>query len=162
MGTPTTRAIVCGRWGHRPLGPFVLCTTAQRLAKTAGQCSGSRRLSGEAYRSTEPGGRATLSPIREQKLTAPDFLITLLQNTVMALQPWRQATVTRIENITGNTRSFFLKVPGDDPFDFKPGQFITLDLPIDEKPNRRWRSYSIASWPETPLSTVTIKEYPFL
>ena len=33
-------------------------------------------------------------------------------------------------------------------FDFKPGQFVTIDLPIHEKPNKRWRSYSIASWPD--------------
>jgi CDP-4-dehydro-6-deoxyglucose reductase len=33
-------------------------------------------------------------------------------------------------------------------FDFIPGQFVTLDLPIHEKPNKRWRSYSIASWPD--------------
>jgi CDP-4-dehydro-6-deoxyglucose reductase len=28
------------------------------------------------------------------------------------------------------------------------GQFVTLDLPIHEKPNKRIRSYSIASWPD--------------
>lgn len=33
-------------------------------------------------------------------------------------------------------------------FDFKPGQFVTLDLPIHEKANKRWRSYSIASAPD--------------
>jgi CDP-4-dehydro-6-deoxyglucose reductase len=33
-------------------------------------------------------------------------------------------------------------------FDFKPGQFVTLDLPIHEKKNKRWRSYSIASHPD--------------
>lgn len=33
-------------------------------------------------------------------------------------------------------------------FDFAPGQFVTIDLPIHEKPNKRWRSYSIASWPD--------------
>ncbi|MEO6582698.1 MAG: FAD-dependent oxidoreductase, partial [Ferruginibacter sp.] len=33
-------------------------------------------------------------------------------------------------------------------FTFKPGQFVTIDLPIHEKPNKRWRSYSIASWPD--------------
>lgn len=33
-------------------------------------------------------------------------------------------------------------------FDFIPGQFVTFDLPIHEKPNKRWRSYSIASWPD--------------
>ena len=33
-------------------------------------------------------------------------------------------------------------------FSFKPGQFVTLDLPIADKPNKRWRSYSIASHPD--------------
>jgi NAD(P)H-flavin reductase len=37
---------------------------------------------------------------------------------------------------------------GDNFFDFKPGQFVTLDLPIDTRPTRRYRSYSIASWPD--------------
>ncbi len=34
------------------------------------------------------------------------------------------------------------------PLSFKPGQFVTLDLPIHEQRNRRWRSYSIASMPD--------------
>lgn len=66
----------------------------------------------------------------------------------MALQPWRIGIVTRIENETYNTRRFWIKVPELESFDFVPGQFVTLDLPIHEKPNRRWRSYSIASWPD--------------
>lgn len=33
-------------------------------------------------------------------------------------------------------------------FNFIPGQFVTLDLPIHEKKNKRWRSYSIASFPD--------------
>jgi CDP-4-dehydro-6-deoxyglucose reductase len=41
-----------------------------------------------------------------------------------------------------------MQLPELDRFDFKPGQFVTLDLPIHEKPNKRWRSYSIASWPD--------------
>lgn len=66
----------------------------------------------------------------------------------MALQPWRTGIVTRIENETYNTRRFWIKVPELERFDFAPGQFVTLDLPIHEKPNKRWRSYSIASWPD--------------
>ncbi|RYY89934.1 MAG: FAD-dependent oxidoreductase [Chitinophagaceae bacterium] len=66
----------------------------------------------------------------------------------MPLQPWRKGIVTRIEEETWNTRRFWVKVPEVDNFDFLPGQFVTLDLPIHEKPNRRWRSYSIASWPD--------------
>ena len=65
----------------------------------------------------------------------------------MALQPWRKAVVTRIEEEADSTRRFYMQVPGLETFDFKPGQFITLDLPIHEKPAKRWRSYSIASWP---------------
>ncbi len=66
----------------------------------------------------------------------------------MALQPWRKGIVTRIENETYNTRRFWIQIPELESFDFAPGQFVTLDLPIHEKPNKRWRSYSIASWPD--------------
>ncbi len=35
-----------------------------------------------------------------------------------------------------------------DSFDFKAGQFVTMDLPIGEKRRDRWRSYSIANAPD--------------
>ncbi len=66
----------------------------------------------------------------------------------MALEPWRTGTVIRIEDATYNTKRFFIKVNELELFDFKPGQFVTLDLPIHEQKNKRWRSYSIASWPD--------------
>jgi glycine betaine catabolism B len=66
----------------------------------------------------------------------------------MALQPWRKGIITRIENETLNTKRFWIQVPELEIFDFKPGQFVTLDLPIHEKLNKRVRSYSIASWPD--------------
>jgi CDP-4-dehydro-6-deoxyglucose reductase len=66
----------------------------------------------------------------------------------MALQPWLKGKVIRIEDSAPNTRSFFIEIPELEQFDFKPGQFVTLDLPIHEKPNKRLRSYSIASWPD--------------
>lgn len=66
----------------------------------------------------------------------------------MAAQPWRTGTVIRIEDETYNTRRFFIKVNELESFDFKPGQFVTFDLPIHEHINKRWRSYSIASWPD--------------
>jgi ferredoxin-NADP reductase len=65
----------------------------------------------------------------------------------MALQPWQTGKVIRIENETISTRRFFIQLEEAAAFNFKPGQFVTLDLPIHEKPNKRWRSYSIASWP---------------
>jgi CDP-4-dehydro-6-deoxyglucose reductase len=66
----------------------------------------------------------------------------------MALLPWRKGKVIRIENETTVTKRYFIEVPELDVFDFIPGQFVTLDLPIHEKANKRLRSYSIASWPD--------------
>jgi len=66
----------------------------------------------------------------------------------MALQPWRKGIVVRIEDATYNTRRFWIQIPELSSFDFIPGQFVTLDLPISDKPNKRWRSYSIASTPD--------------
>lgn len=64
------------------------------------------------------------------------------------LQPWRTGKIIRLKDETLSTRRFWIEVPEVAQFDFKPGQFVTLDLPIHEKPNKRWRSYSIASWPD--------------
>ena len=66
----------------------------------------------------------------------------------MALLPWRTGIVIRIEDETPVTKRYWIKVPELTSFDFIPGQFVTLDLPIHEKTNKRWRSYSIASWPD--------------
>ncbi len=65
------------------------------------------------------------------------------------IQPWQTATVIRIEEVTHNTRRYWVQVDSREPFDFRAGQFVTLDLPIHEKRNKRWRSYSIASPPES-------------
>jgi ferredoxin-NADP reductase len=63
-------------------------------------------------------------------------------------EPWRTGRFTRIEKITEATWRFWIEIPEVEKFDFKPGQFVTLDLPIADKPNKRWRSYSIASHPD--------------
>lgn len=63
-------------------------------------------------------------------------------------QPWRTGKVIRIEDETSSTKRFWIEVADMESFDFKPGQFVTLDLPIHEKPAKRMRSYSIASWPD--------------
>ncbi|MBL7766764.1 MAG: oxidoreductase [Chitinophagaceae bacterium] len=62
---------------------------------------------------------------------------------------WQTGKVVSIIDETHNTRRFFIETPSSEPFVFKPGQFVTLDLPIHEKKNKRWRSYSIASAPDT-------------
>jgi ferredoxin-NADP reductase len=65
----------------------------------------------------------------------------------MALQPWRKGMITHIVQETYNTRRFWIQIPELDRFDFIPGQFVTLDLPIAASINKRLRSYSIASAP---------------
>lgn len=64
------------------------------------------------------------------------------------LEPWKIGKVIRIENETHSTRRFWIEIPEMQKFDFVPGQFVTLDLPIHEQKNKRWRSYSIASAPD--------------
>jgi CDP-4-dehydro-6-deoxyglucose reductase len=63
------------------------------------------------------------------------------------LAPWITGKVIQITDETSTTRRFWIEIPELTVFDFKPGQFITVDLPIHEKANKRLRSYSIASWP---------------
>src|SRR5215831_16547641 len=63
-------------------------------------------------------------------------------------EPWRTGKVIKIENVAEATRRFWIQIPELECFDFKPGQFVTLDLPIHEKLPRRMRSYSIASAPD--------------
>lgn len=66
----------------------------------------------------------------------------------MALDKWNRAVVLHVIDETENTKRFFFSVPELEIFQFRPGQFVTFDLPIHEKKNKRWRSYSIASAPD--------------
>ncbi|QQS29992.1 MAG: oxidoreductase [Sphingobacteriales bacterium] len=61
---------------------------------------------------------------------------------------WNEGEIVDIQPEAPGTKRFFVKVPEFEAIDFKPGQFMTFDLPIHEKRNRRWRSYSIASAPD--------------
>jgi ferredoxin-NADP reductase len=60
---------------------------------------------------------------------------------------WYEAPIKKITTIAPDVKCFFLDMTDVENFDFKAGQFITLDLPIGEKRLQRWRSYSIASAP---------------
>ncbi len=63
------------------------------------------------------------------------------------LPEWKTGKVIDIVDETASTKKFFIEIQGVTDFQFHPGQFITLDLPIHEQKNKRWRSYSIASAP---------------
>jgi len=58
---------------------------------------------------------------------------------------WYTSQVVKIADEGPQTKRFWLDMP--ETFSFLPGQFITADLPIHEKRNKRWRSYSIANLP---------------
>lgn len=62
----------------------------------------------------------------------------------MAYQ-YYESTITHIVNESDLVKRFYFKVPDHIPFQFSPGQFIMLNLPIDSKFTNR--SYSIASPP---------------
>jgi len=60
---------------------------------------------------------------------------------------WNEAKVIKILDETASTKRFWLEPIDDGACEFIPGQFITLDLPIHETRQKRWRSYSIANPP---------------
>lgn len=61
---------------------------------------------------------------------------------------WYNSKVIRIVAESPTTKRFWLEIEEEDSFDFKAGQFVTMDLPIHKKRLQRWRSYSIANAPE--------------
>ncbi len=61
---------------------------------------------------------------------------------------WFEGEISKIIDVTSTVRRFFLEVKEVSSFDFIPGQFVTVDLPISEKRLGRWRSYSIANAPD--------------
>jgi ferredoxin-NADP reductase len=74
---------------------------------------------------------------------------------------WHNAIVSRIEDESLFVKRFFLSIENIEAFSFLPGQFITLDLPISEKRQHRWRSYSIANAPDggNTLELCIVRKY---
>lgn len=61
---------------------------------------------------------------------------------------WKTAKVISINDLSQTVREIILDIQGEQNFDFKPGQFITFDLPIGDKRLERWRSYSLVNAPD--------------
>jgi CDP-4-dehydro-6-deoxyglucose reductase len=61
---------------------------------------------------------------------------------------WYDSKVIKIEDASSTTKRFWVKVETEEVFDFRAGQFVTMDLPISDKRLKRWRSYSIANEPD--------------
>jgi len=69
-----------------------------------------------------------------------------------------KAKLVNVVKETSTTNRFYLK-PESKP-QFKPGQFVSLDLPIDEKATRRIRHYSIANSPSQDTYELIIVKKP--
>jgi CDP-4-dehydro-6-deoxyglucose reductase len=64
----------------------------------------------------------------------------------MAME-WHKARLVDMIQETPQTRRFFFELPELERYDFVPGQFVNMELPIGEEPREKRRSYSIASRP---------------
>ncbi len=64
------------------------------------------------------------------------------------LGEWHSGKLIQIIQETSTTKRFWFELNTTTDFPFKAGQFMTFDLPIHERRNKRWRSYSIASAPD--------------
>ena len=65
----------------------------------------------------------------------------------MSSQHWYKGKVIKVADEAQDIRRFWIEVPELAAFQFSPGQYVTLDLPIHEEVHMRHRHYSIASWP---------------
>ena len=63
-------------------------------------------------------------------------------------QTWHRAVLVECIPVTPFTRRFIFEFPDLKSYDFLPGQFTMMELPIHEEEKRRRRSYSIASPPD--------------
>lgn len=76
--------------------------------------------------------------------------------------PWKDSEFLECAMVvpeTSDTATFSFRAPSGAWFDYKPGQFITLDLPVPG--GNVQRTYTISSSPSRPLSiSVTIKAQP--
>jgi ferredoxin-NADP reductase len=59
-----------------------------------------------------------------------------------------RAVLERVDEIAPATRAFFLRLPAGRGLPFAPGQFISLSLPVGDRPVVR--AYSVASFPDEP------------
>ncbi|MEZ4909832.1 MAG: FAD-binding oxidoreductase [Saprospiraceae bacterium] len=74
---------------------------------------------------------------------------------------WFDTEVVRIYSVSDDLRIFYLKVDSEEPFTFKSGQFVTMDLPVSDKRLHRWKSYSISNIPnEENIIEFSISLYP--
>ncbi len=70
-----------------------------------------------------------------------------------------QGVLERLHEWTPRTRSLFLRIADGARMPFRPGQFISLELPVGERPPLV-RPYSIASDPDDPLVELCVDLVP--
>jgi ferredoxin-NADP reductase len=89
----------------------------------------------------------------------PDFAAGLAL-PFASTAPWK-GPATRLEVLavideTADVKTFLFRPEGGGWFSYKPGQFVTLELPVPGGPV--WRTYTLSSTPTRPFSaSVTVK-----
>lgn len=69
----------------------------------------------------------------------------MIQSLSFQNNTWTTAQVTKIDDSTSKTRHLWLRP--EQPIKFRPGQNITLNLPISANESEKQRTYSIANTP---------------
>ncbi len=76
------------------------------------------------------------------------------------LAQFEDMEIMAIEDYTHDTKRYWLRYINLEDVRFDAGQFITFDLPISDKKNQRWRSYSIANEPnDNGIFELIIKKF---
>ncbi|QUM84522.1 hybrid-cluster NAD(P)-dependent oxidoreductase [Moritella sp. 28] len=109
-------------------------------------------------------GQATPKPL-SPKLASPKLSFSLGETiTKPSLKPavWSPSTTPLVlvkrESETHDSMSFTFAAADQALFDFKPGQFVTLAVKIENKTH--YRAYSISSAPQQKQLRLTIKRVP--
>jgi ferredoxin-NADP reductase/ferredoxin len=99
----------------------------------------------------------------KKKSLQPEEYMTLATIDPSSLTRWTKGDLTvrcvQITEETDDVKTFSFVTDPPQLFTYQPGQFVTLDLEIDEKPIKR--SYSISSTPSRPHTLdITVKRVP--
>lgn len=105
------------------------------------------------------------SKLKSSKLATPKLSFSLGKSTpkvTIAPAAWSPATTPLVlvkrELETHDSMSFTFAAADQAQFDFKPGQFVTLAVKIENKTH--YRAYSISSVPQQKQLRLTIKRVP--
>ena len=113
----------------------------------------------------KPSSKLSTTKLSTPRLSTPKLSFSLGETAVKpSIKPtiWSPATTSLVlvkrEHETHDSMSFTFAAADQTLFDFKPGQFVTLAVKIEDKTH--YRAYSISSEPQQKQLRLTIKRVP--